>query len=699
MGGGAARRVAVERWRALRSRAPARAVSGWAVRPAVRTARDAAREDEAPAARRAGSGGGGGGGPAAPRLGSGRAGVDGMYWSVVLPELSIRLVDAAQRSPLSGPALVQGGHTFDQCVDELVSGNGWPARKAAALAATSTCGMGHLLQGLSAYLGSPLAPRLQQRLSASCAAMEAALQAGLQRHNPNNERHMRALLELWRGRPQAACALWEQSLLCNPVDVLALRCAQQTYLLRGDRRAALACVERVMGVWEPHFPSYSRVAALLARGLFENGLVAEGEEAAGRALTISSDNVVATLATAHGFLAAGRFREGQRVLRELESTLQDVASGSSQPTTHLGLELFALRSLLALEPAKTRVAVALYDEAVGTVSGAMDDRGEGAGAVAPLDTIGFGLSALVLLNFQLFGLTDAYFADVRAESRRPRGPSAAVAGWLPWLDRDGAATPQGAEQLALADARQASTPGPGASLSFRFQQLLSRAGPDEPEELDPMQLVLRVGVLLGAGASDRAAALIAASAAWAAAPAADGDDGVEGVTPELALTAMGACVPPRRAMHEVAVPIARALLAMDRGETAQAAATLLTLRPRFDWLGAAALQHDMLERMLLVAALRAAGVPLEHTNERVLSYPAAREVPEALDTQAAAQERYSLWLARALINERVARCSLSPLAWEWHSRVHSVLGRPDTAESSSLRSLDLGFRQGGHDAH
>jgi hypothetical protein len=162
---------------------------------------------------------------------------------------------------------------------------------------------------------------------------------------------------------------------------------------------------------------------------------------------------------------------------------------------------------------------------------------------------------------------------------------------------------------------------------------------------------------------------------------------------------MGACVPPRRAMHEVAVPLARALLAMDRGESAQAAATLLALRPRFDWLGAAALQRDMLERALLVAALRAAGVPLEHTNERASSYPAAREVPERLDSPAAAQERYNLWLARALVNERVARCPVSPLAWEWHSRVYSVLGRPDVAEASALRAMDLGFRQGGHDAH
>jgi len=389
---------------------------------------------------------------------------------------------------------------------------------------------------------------------------------------------------------------------------------------------------------------------LHARGLFENGFIAEGERAAGRALTISFETVNATVATLHGFYKTSRFREGHRILRELDHTFEHADDG--MPLTALLPELRYLRGVHSIEPAKVLVATAEFDDRLSIQE---DD---------------FFFSSSLLWRLKLVGVDDEYYAAVAQAT-------AQKSSWLPKFPFSRGGDGGDGE------------PANVTTLTDRFRILLPVSGDGVVETLHPVLNVLKVAALIGAGESARAHEFtneLRRASEQAATPAPPEAAVPDGGAP---LVMGSALLHAQEALREVAVPLCDALLVLARGDFAEAAALLLELRPKFGLLGGDEMQQDMLDQTLLVAVLQAAQVPVANeVTDEVAPYEG--DDPSVL---------YHLWLARALVNERCSRRSLSPQTWEWHSRVHHRLGKKAIADVSALRALDLGLRQGGKDAN
>jgi hypothetical protein len=133
---------------------------------------------------------------------------------------------------------------------------------------------------------------------------------------PAHERaHLAAVEHLAEGRWQAACRVWDDSLLDHPRDALALQWAQLWDFYRGDAAGLRGRPARALAAWTEDDTLYPHVLALWAFGLEENQLYAEAEEAARRALALDARVPWAVHAVAHVMEMQGRFEEGSAWLR------------------------------------------------------------------------------------------------------------------------------------------------------------------------------------------------------------------------------------------------------------------------------------------------------------------------------------------------------------------------------------------------
>ena len=107
-----------------------------------------------------------------------------------------------------------------------------------------------------------------------------------------------------------ACALWDEILMENPRDVLALRLAHFLHFYLGDTQNTRDSVNRVMYAWDPSVPAYGFVKGMQAFGFEESGNYAAGEAAGREAVEINNEDCWATHAVAHVMEMTGRHEEG-----------------------------------------------------------------------------------------------------------------------------------------------------------------------------------------------------------------------------------------------------------------------------------------------------------------------------------------------------------------------------------------------------
>ncbi|KAG0412841.1 hypothetical protein HPB47_010032 [Ixodes persulcatus] len=111
--------------------------------------------------------------------------------------------------------------------------------------------------------------------------------------------HVDAVLAWSRGRMSRAAALWEDILIDDPTDILALKLAHDSYFYLGLKRQMRDSVARVLPRWKKSTPLYSYLHGMLAFGLCETNLYDRARNSAELALQMNRNDAWATHAMAH----------------------------------------------------------------------------------------------------------------------------------------------------------------------------------------------------------------------------------------------------------------------------------------------------------------------------------------------------------------------------------------------------------------
>jgi len=128
--------------------------------------------------------------------------------------------------------------------------------------------------------------------------------------------HLEAVQALLEGRWHSACRRWDEHLIEQPRDALALQWAQLWDFYRGDAAGLRLRPARALPEWDESDPLRPYVLGLYAFGLEENNLYPQAEDTGRQALQANPQGPWAVHAVAHVMEMQGRFEEGSAWLRQ-----------------------------------------------------------------------------------------------------------------------------------------------------------------------------------------------------------------------------------------------------------------------------------------------------------------------------------------------------------------------------------------------
>lgn len=161
---------------------------------------------------------------------------------------------------------------------------------------------------------------------------------------PDRERiHLAAVMALAEGRWHHACKLWDELLLDQPRDALALLWAHEWDLARGDTVQLRQRPARALPEWNEADALYPYALALYAFGLQENNLFPLAEDMAHRAQAGGRPVPWAVHAAAHVMDMQGRYEDGTAWLRHHQPGWTEGSALAGHLWWHMGL--FRLEAL------------------------------------------------------------------------------------------------------------------------------------------------------------------------------------------------------------------------------------------------------------------------------------------------------------------------------------------------------------------
>ncbi len=149
----------------------------------------------------------------------------------------------------------------------------------------------------------------ERRFAAGAAGSLAKAEACLG-SSPRERGFFEAAKQMLARRWDAASATYEQLLLAEPTDLLALHLGHNLDFFRGDLWSLRNRVNRVLPCWTPDRSGYAEVLGMHAFGLEECNHYPEAETAARGALALAPENPWANHALAHVLEMQGRAAEG-----------------------------------------------------------------------------------------------------------------------------------------------------------------------------------------------------------------------------------------------------------------------------------------------------------------------------------------------------------------------------------------------------
>jgi tetratricopeptide (TPR) repeat protein len=250
-------------------------------------------------------------------------------------------------------------------------------RLKAAFAADPQMPLAHVLRGYFMKLFS--VPALERKARESLHAAEAA--AAAQGATQRERRHIAALAAWCDGDFETARARWEDILLHDPRDIVALKLATFLHFYLGDAANLRDSAARVLPAWDEATPGYGYVLGVHAFGLEESGDYAAAERTGRRAVELNPADIWAGHAVAHVMEMQGRQRDGIAWIDGLESHWRGLNNFRFHVWWHRALywlELGDYERVLALYDAEVRKE--LTDEYLDICNGAallwrLEDRG------------------------------------------------------------------------------------------------------------------------------------------------------------------------------------------------------------------------------------------------------------------------------------------------------------------------------------
>ncbi len=174
--------------------------------------------------------------------------------------------------------------------------------------------MAHIFK--AALLTQAMETRIYDEMLASVVAAEGLWA----RANERERGHIKALRAWVDGDFFGAVQRWEEVLVLNPLDLLALSMIHLTDVLLGDVVGQRDCVARVFPLWDESIPGYEFVLAFYSFGLEENRDFSDAEECGRRALAIRPEHPYAIHAVAHVLEMQGRQSGGIWFMTSREKT-------------------------------------------------------------------------------------------------------------------------------------------------------------------------------------------------------------------------------------------------------------------------------------------------------------------------------------------------------------------------------------------
>jgi tetratricopeptide (TPR) repeat protein len=177
--------------------------------------------------------------------------------------------------------------------------------------------MAHCLRGYLFMLFS--SNQVMGKVAESLAAAEAAARTA----TPREQAHVAALRAWSTGDLVRTDAIWDQILVDDPLDVLALRLQHFNTFWMGRSLALRDGVARVMHAWDGSLPGYGSVLGMYSFGLEEAGEYERAEALGRRAVEINGDDLWAIHAVAHVLEMQGRAKDGGEWLSQAPDAWDD----------------------------------------------------------------------------------------------------------------------------------------------------------------------------------------------------------------------------------------------------------------------------------------------------------------------------------------------------------------------------------------
>jgi tetratricopeptide (TPR) repeat protein len=212
-------------------------------------------------------------------------------------------------------SLPETADAFNAAMDDYMLFKGEPVGRLLETAEVDPdFAMGYCLTGCLRLFGGvgPSHPRVSLELRAARARRSRVM--------PREQAHIDAFETAATGEFSRAGRMWDDILEEYPHDMMAAKCAHESYFLVGEARLLRKSVQDILPKWTDNMPYYGYLLGMGSFGLEEAGDYAEAEKMGRRAVEIEPRDGWAVHAVAHVLQMQGRCTEN---IEWLESTVDD----------------------------------------------------------------------------------------------------------------------------------------------------------------------------------------------------------------------------------------------------------------------------------------------------------------------------------------------------------------------------------------
>jgi hypothetical protein len=170
--------------------------------------------------------------------------------------------------------------------------------------------------------------------------------------------HVEAIKYLHFGDLDKACNLWENILIENPTDMVAIKFAHDIYFYLGHHMEMRDSISRVLPKWKSHLPYYSYLYGLQSFGFIQTNFSKLAKQAALKSLEMNKNDGWATHTLCHYYEYENEYNDGIQFLRNTEKDWSICDFIATHNYWHL--------SLYHIDKGEHEAALDLFDQNIST---------------------------------------------------------------------------------------------------------------------------------------------------------------------------------------------------------------------------------------------------------------------------------------------------------------------------------------------